>query len=107
MSGCHPENESKLKCDRCGNIYSDYEVRNNKCRCISCNWLFPYKSMKPDIYSLIERVERLESEIQKREIISKSNPHKCPACDGFGRRLYNIIESATCKPCEGQGILWK
>lgn len=30
-----------------------------------------------------------------------SQPHKCPACDGLGKRGV-----ALCQACEGKGVLW-
>jgi hypothetical protein len=32
----------------------------------------------------------------------QTKPHKCPCCDGWGKR-----ESTQCTACGGAGVLWK
>jgi predicted nuclease with TOPRIM domain len=65
------------------------------------------------------RVDELETEIkelkrfqditheQYKLITDRKRPHKCPVCDGFGKKLYLIAqESRLCDTCEGKGIVW-
>jgi DnaJ-class molecular chaperone len=39
-------------------------------------------------------------------------PHKCPACDGWGKRqvlpvLTTVPQHETCAACHGAGVVWE
>jgi DnaJ-class molecular chaperone len=73
-----------------------------------------------------KRIEKIESHFSGdyQLVASKLKPHKCPVCDGEGKKtlfhacsyvalskLAELIDDEgrvyeLCKPCKGKGIIW-
>lgn len=70
-----------------------------------------------DLTALKERVKNLEKDNASHwkhigELLPKleRKPHKCPLCEGSGKRLIEFPNgtfiSDSCRACEGKGIVW-
>lgn len=71
------------------------------------------KDIEYRLNNIVELPNELDIRLQDVErildkVTSKpgKTPHTCPVCDGSGTRTINIMSIATCRVCNGHGIVW-
>ena len=71
------------------------------------------KEHNNEIRNRLEHLEQLEKiEDMERQIYSNKKPHKCPVCEGEGKKKIKYLSDGRplividCISCEGKGIVW-
>jgi len=83
------------------------EIREIKSECeIHCGAITCLESKVKELEKRLEALEK-NKYVQQVQYFGGKKPHKCPICDGAGKKLFLISQQVQkCESCHETGIVW-
>ncbi len=82
-----------------------------KCECNSDKHLLEKISLQRQIFDIVDRLNDIDKWRKNIKILAnqsdKTQPYKCPVCDGKGTWFDAPSTEYSCYCCNAKGIIWK